>query len=80
MTNGPEIVVLSKQENDQTEYLHSLGITVMIRQSLSHCCAILDKSAVWYGSVNLLGFSTEEDNMIRLTDTALAAELIEALI
>ena len=80
LTNGPEIVVLSKQENDQTEYLHSLGITVMIRQSLSHCCAILDKSAVWYGSVNLLGFSTEEDNMIRLTDTALAAELIEALI
>lgn len=80
LVNGINIIVLSKQSDEQTDYLKSLGVTVNTNKTLSHSCAIIDRSIVWYGGIHLLGFSTEEDNIIKLSDNArLAAELIEAL-
>ena len=80
LVNGINIIVLSKQSDQQTDYLKSLGVTVNTNKNLSHSCAIIDRSIVWYGGIHLLGFSTEEDNIIKLSDNArLAAELIEAL-
>ena len=80
LVNGINIIVLSKQSDEQTDYLKSLGITVNTNKTLSHSCAIIDRSIVWYGGIHLLGFSTEEDNIIKLSDNArLAAELIGAL-
>lgn len=79
LANGINIIVLSKPSDEQTNFLKSLGITIKTNKILSHCCAIIDKTIVWYGSVHFLGFSTEEDNIIKLTDTSLATELIGVL-
>jgi len=34
---------------------------------------------VWYGSVNILGYATEEDNIIKITDMKLANELLDVI-
>ena len=80
LINGIDVIVFSRQENAEVDYLRSLGVTVNISKTLSYCSAVIDKSTVWYGSINLLGFVKEEDNIIRLTDTSLGSELIETLI
>ena len=76
---GVEVVVFTKEANDDTTYLSSQGITIYQKPKLSLCCAIIDRSTTWYGSINILAYHSEEDCMIRLTDTAIASGLIEAL-
>ncbi len=41
-----------------------------------HCC-IIDGELVWYGSMNFLGKEDAEDNLMRLQDRKIAAELLE---
>ena len=41
--------------------------------------AIIDKSLIWYGSVNYLGYNTDENNAIRIYDSTLAEDIIEML-
>jgi hypothetical protein len=53
---------------------------VKIKSDLSICTIIIDKSIVWYGAINALGYTSEEDNFIKVTDNNLANELIEVLL
>ena len=76
---GVEVVVFTKEANDDTTYLSSQGIIVYQKPKLSLCCAIIDRSTTWYGSINLLAYHSEEDCMICLTDSTIASGLIEAL-
>lgn len=77
--NGIEIVILTKTKDEQTDYLTMQGLSVNVNPNLTLCCTIIDKSSVWYGSVNVLGYMSEEDNIIKVTDSALASELIGEL-
>ena len=38
---------------------------------------VIDQKTVWYGSVNFLGFSSEEDSVMRLADEEIAGRLID---
>ena len=76
---GVEVVVFTKETNDDTTYLSSQGITVYQKPKLSLCCVIIDRNTRWYGSINLLAYHSEEDCMIRLTDSEIASGLLEAL-
>lgn len=40
---------------------------------------IIDKSLIWYGSVNYLGYNTDENNAIRIYDSKVADQILEAL-
>ena len=42
----------------------------------SHYC-IIDREIVWYGSMNFLGKEDAEDNLMRVADKNIAAELLE---
>lgn len=77
--NGIEIVILTKAKDEQTDYLTMQGLFVSVNPNLTLCCTIIDKSSVWYGSVNVLGYTSEEDNIIKVTDSTLASELIGEL-
>ena len=44
------------------------------------CTTIIDKSIVWYGAINALGYATEEDNVIKVVDDKLADELMKTLL
>ena len=56
---------------------------VRSQKAFGHCfsidAAIIDKSLIWYGSVNYLGYNTEENNAIRICDSTLAENILEVL-
>jgi len=68
--NGVEIVLYTREENDDTCRLQNQGISVI---------TIIDKSTIWYGSVNILGYHSVEDNLIRFRNPEIATNLLETL-
>ena len=77
--NGIEVVLYTKEENDDTLRLQYQGISVIIINHLSLHAAIIDKSTIWYGSVNILGYRSAEDNLIRFKNPEIATSLLEIL-
>ena len=77
--NGIEVVLYTKVENDDTLRLQHQGISVIIINHLSLHATIIDKSTIWYGSVNILGFHSVEDNLIRIKNSEIAISLFETL-
>ena len=79
-SQGIEVLVLTHTANEQTEYLQRKGLSVKIIPTLSLCTTIIDKTIVWYGAINALGYTSEEENVIKVTDNNLADELVKALL
>lgn len=79
MTNGIEIVVWVKEQGYSEQELVEYGIEVQYDENLSVQCAIIDKSAVWYGSINFFGYNTEGNNVIRIIDSSIANELLDII-
>ena len=77
--NGIEIVLYTKEENDDAIRLQHQGISVIYKDHLSLHAAIIDKSTIWYGSVNILGYRSLEDNLIRFRNTEIASNLLDSL-
>lgn len=77
--NGVEIVLYTREENDDTCRLQNQGISVITINHLSLHAAIIDKSTIWYGSVNILGYHSVEDNLIRFRNPEIATNLLETL-
>ena len=75
--NGMEVVLYTKEENEDTLRLQHQGISVIIISHLSLHAAIIDKSTIWYGSVNILGYRSAEDNLIRFKNPEIAMSLFE---
>lgn len=76
---GIEVLILTKQEGERTELLAMQGLNVKVIPSLSLCCCIIDKSVLWYGDINILGFTTEAENIIKVEDKKLANEMLGML-
>ena len=79
VANGKEIVLYTKEKNNDTIQLQQQGISVIYLDHLSLHTAIIDKSTIWYGSVKILGFHSTEDNLIRLKNAEIASNLFESL-
>ena len=79
MANGIEIVLYTKEENEDTISLQHQGISVIYKDHLSLHAAIIDKSTIWYGSVNILGYRSHEDNLIRFRNPEIASNLLDSL-
>lgn len=60
--------------------LSDAGITVRSSERCREHFAVIDRSLVWYGSMNLLSREREEDNLMRLQSEAIAQELLERLL
>lgn len=79
VANGKEIVLYTKEKNDDTIRLQKQGISVIYRDHLSLHTAIIDKSNIWYGCVKILGFHSIEDNPIRFQNKEIALSVLESL-
>ena len=79
VSNGIEIVLYTKEENDDTAKYKLNGIYVIRNEHLTLHGAIIDKSLIWYGSVNILGFLSAEDNLIRFKNPEIATNLLESI-
>ena len=78
-SNGIEAILYTKEGNEDTLQLQHQGICVITVERLSLHAAIIDKSTIWYGSVNILGYHSTEDNLIRFRNPEIATSLLEAL-
>lgn len=79
MTNGIEVVVWVKEQGNSDQELVAYGIEVQYDENLSVQCAIIDKSTVWYGSINFFGYNKEENNVLRIFDSSIANELLDII-
>ena len=55
------------------------GIEVQCDENLSVQSTIIDKTVVWYGSINPYSHNTEENNAMRIIDSSVAAALLEII-
>lgn len=60
--------------------LSEAGITVRSSERCREHFAVIDRSLVWYGSMNLLSREREDDNLMRLQSEEIAQELLERLL
>ena len=77
--NGITIIIFTETENEDIRKLQSYGFHVIIKPKNNFNCAIIDNTQIWYGSVNLLGYHSEEDNIITFNDAKVATEIINTL-
>ena len=59
------------------ERLTSAGICVKPQNHCHERYAVIDQSFVWYGSMNLLSRGREDDSLMRIVSSDIAAELLE---
>ena len=77
--NGVEVAIVTTMHDAQCDFLQSSGLHVTTKPNLKLCTIIIDKSLVWYGSVNALGFYSDKDNIIKLKDDRIVAEMLNVL-
>ena len=75
--NKPDVTVLTNPSVDRTlaERLESVGVKVVVCEDVHTCCAVIDDSLVWYGSISPLGYAGGGDTMLRFDDREIAAML-----
>ena len=56
-----------------------MGFNILHRPECKMQCAVIDQRIGWYGSVNLIGHSLADANVIRMTTPEFANALIDAL-
>ena len=76
---GIEVILHTRGENEDTLHLQHQGIVVITTPQLSLHATIIDKSTIWYGSVNILGYQSTEDNLIRFQNAEIASNLLDTL-
>ena len=76
---GVEVVTVIKSNQEKEEHLKGTGASIRVNDSLAIDVAIIDKSLIWYGNVNYLGYNTDENNAIRIYDSTLVENIIEVL-
>lgn len=79
IVRGVEVIIFLRYSSDSISRLSNIGARVNIKEKLSIHTTIIDKSITWYGSVNYLGYSTEDDNAIRVKDEIVSQEMINIM-
>jgi len=59
--------------------LTNVGIRVVVQPSVHQKFAVIDKSIVWYGNINLLGYGSAEESIMRLEQREIADELLRVV-
>lgn len=57
------------------EILDDAGIKVFVKENFTQKVAVIDEQILWYGSVNFLGFTENEECCMRIANTQIASEV-----
>ena len=63
--------------SDALKLLEDFGATVILQPKAYQRYAVIDKSTLWYGGINFLGFEKAAHGTMRLCSTELAKELLD---
>ena len=76
---GVSITIIISENGHRESELQVMGFNILHRPTCKMQCAIIDQRIGWYGSVNLIGHSFADANVIRMTTSEFAAILFDAL-
>lgn len=79
MLRGVSVTIVISETGHREAGLQSTGIRIIHYPDNKMNCAIIDQSLGWYGSVNLIGRSLTDTNVIRMQSSDLADALLETL-
>lgn len=71
-------IIISETDHRELE-LQTMGFNILHRPTYKMQCAVIDQRIGWYGSVNLVGRSLANSNVIRMVSSEFANALIDAL-
>lgn len=71
-------IIISETDHRELE-LQAMGFNILYRPTYKMQCAVIDQRIGWYGSVNLVGRSLANSNVIRMVSSEFANALIDAL-
>lgn len=76
---GVSITIIIAETGHREPELQAMGFSIIHRPECKMQCAIIDQCIGWYGSVNLMGRSLADTNVIRMVSSDLANALMDAL-
>lgn len=79
ITTDPEDVIYGSAEvcYSLIKEMKQVGITVVTKIEVTERFAVMDEELVWHGGMNLLGKVDVWDNLMRIKNHQVAAELLE---
>ncbi len=76
---GVGITIIISETGHQESELQAMGFNILHRPTYKMQSAVIDQRIGWYGSVNLMGRSLADTNVIRMVSSDLANALMDAL-
>ena len=76
---GISVTIAISETGHREAELQEMGFSIIHRPESKMQCAIIDQRIGWYGSVNLMGRSLADTNVIRMASSDLANALMDAL-
>lgn len=78
--NGIEVALHTNNMHTDDGKDNCLGMDTYEHEHLSVQCAIIDHRIVWYGDINLFGQSAVDSSIMRICDTQIANQLLDAVL
>lgn len=60
--------------------LQKQGMTIRYKTNFHQKFTVIDRSVVWYGSVNFLSFGTHDESIMRFENTDIAGQLLDTVL
>lgn len=79
LLRGVSVTIVISETGHREAELQAMGFNIIHRPDSKMQCAIIDQCIGWYGSVNLMGRSLADTNVIRMVSSDLANALMDAL-
>lgn len=79
LLRGVSVTIVIYETGHREAELQAMGFNIIHRPDSKMQCAIIDQCIGWYGSVNLMGCSLADTNVIRMVSSDLANALMDAL-
>lgn len=84
LVKGVNIQILVRKQDDDAKQkklapcismLENIGIKVIEQENISQKITIIDEKIIWYGNINFLGYTENEECCMRIVDNKIASEI-----
>ena len=84
ITKGVNIQIILRKQDDETKkkklepcikMIENAGIKVIEQEITSQKITIIDEKILWYGNINFLGYTENEECCMRIVDNKIASEI-----
>ena len=84
LVKGVNIQILIRKLDDESKHnklepcikmLENIGVKVFERENVSQKITIIDEKILWYGNINFLGYTENDEYCMRFVDNKIASEI-----